>query len=670
MTNLKASRLIKTLRIVLTLVLLTTVILIASACAHKDNFVLQEERAATCENKGYRYYECECGKHYSEEIPALGHKIKYEVEDGRHYQKCLNEGCIYQTVKTEHTYSVFIAEESRRPTCTADGLEVKACVCGEKQQTVLTAQHSLVYKQTATGHRAECTNCEYKAEEAEHSYSTLVQSQPSTCQSQGFETKSCVCGKQNTQMLPLSGHDYSKYVTDGSEYHWRLCTVCNQEMENSRLPHVTDGTVVKHTPADCQHYAVWTYHCIECNQDIDYPDEVSGYGKHDNKEFDAKDPTETADGNIRYFQCQVCNRYFTSKEGTELTWEEIVIPRTLTFVEDYRQLLEIGNKTPDGEYAYGKYQFTFEVFAVENGCLSYCYEDAAGEDILEFYVDNADVDVSMEGCIATVNLRIYKNGDNVVYYAELINVEYKDPVVKDKFSLRFSAVLENNVNQVGLIKAVVNSVDQYDNDYYYDNKFFPNVLNKNDVIHFELEVYGNQLLKSLVINGKSYTLTNGRTEDIEVTEDIVAEFTYSSQYVLQLTKINKIDTSQWNAPVQVVNPYLSYEYDYSGSPNDDGRLYKGSITRFYLDNAYITKVSIEYEDYQLTEVVKNTVKVGKKKDGYLETSKQSIDAENKAEFNFAKSQEYAYFEYNADNSQARIVSITIYYETYNTFANK
>ena len=188
------------------------------------------------------------------------------------------------------------------------------------------------------------------------------------------------------------------------------------------------------------------------------------------------------------------------------------------------------------------------------------------------------------------------------------------------------------------------------------------------MIHFEAEAYDSRVLKSVIVNNKSYTLTNGRTEDITVTEDITAEFVFAEQHVLQLTKINKIDTSVWNAPVQVINPYLSYEYDYSGSPNDEGRLYKGSKTRFYVDNAYITRVVIEYHDYELTEVVKNAVNVGNSKDGYLQKVSQSIDAQNKATFVFDKSSGYSYFEYNADVSQARIVSITIYYETYNTFA--
>ena len=666
MTKFNSARSLNILKIGLVAILLLSVALLAVSCAHTHNFVLQDEREATCENKGYKYYECECGEHYTEEQPATGHKVQYVVEGDRHYQKCTNDGCVYQTVKTEHSYTIYIAAESKPPKCDEDGVEVRACVCGKKHQTVLSATHKLAYKQTATGHYEQCTECEYKTDEVAHSYSTLVQRTDPTCKSVGSETKSCVCGKHNTVELPIADHDYSKYVTDGSEYHWQVCSVCGIEKADSQASHITTGQVIDSTPADCMHYATWTYHCIECDTDIVYPDEVSGYGKHDNKQFDAKEATETADGNKAYWQCQVCHKYFSSKEGTELTWEQIVIPHTLTVVEDYAQLLEIGDGIAENEYAYGKYQVTFTVFMVDSGTLYWNYDN---DDMGEFYITNADVSNIKENWIATVNTRIFKSGGELSFVdAELVNVESSDPSEKDKLSINIKVVFEDNLNQVANVKAVDQKGNEYGNNYYGSGAFFPLALNKNDVIHFEAEAYDSRVLKSVIVNNKSYTLTNGRTEDITVTEDITAEFVFAEQHVLQLTKINKIDTSVWNAPVQVINPYLSYEYDYSGSPNDEGRLYKGSKTRFYVDNAYITRVVIEYHDYELTEVVKNAVNVGNSKDGYLQKVSQSIDAQNKATFVFDKSSGYSYFEFNTDVSQARIVSITIYYETYNTFA--
>lgn len=669
MANFKTDRSLNILKLVLIVVLLVSVALIASSCNHKHNFVLQDEKDAACESKGYKYYECDCGEHYSEEQAALGHKIQYIVEGDRHYQKCFNEGCIYQTVKTEHSYSIYIAGESVAPTCDSDGKEVRECVCGEKYTTVLKARHNLVYKHTATGHYEHCAECGYSTNEEEHNYSTLIGKQNSTCLKKGFETKSCVCGMQNTQELPIADHDYSKYVTDGGEYHWQLCSVCEAEKQDSRAPHITDsGDSGKYTPGDCLHYDVWTYHCIECDTDIDYPYEGEGYGKHDNKQYDAKDATETEDGNKAYWQCNVCRKYFSSKEGAEITWDEIVIPHTLTVIEDYAQLLEIGKNTIDGQSAYGKYQFTFTVFAVSGGYLSYYYDDPQlGENTLDFYVNNVEVTESMENCVVTLNIRISKYGEQIVYDADIVSIESSNPSVKDKFSINLKVVFEDSLNQVADVKAVDQNGNEYGNNSYGSGSFFPLALNKNDVIHFEAKAYDGRVLKSIVINNKSYTLTDGKTEDITVTEDISAEFVFAAQFVLQLTKINKIDTSVWNAPVQVINPYLSYEYDYSGSPNDDGRLYKGSKTRFYVNNAYITRVVIEYQDYELTEVAKNAVNVGKSKDGYLQKFSQSINAQNEATFVFDKSNGYSYFEYNADVSQARIVSITIYYETYNTF---
>ena len=55
---------------------------------------------------------------------------------------------------------------------------------------------------------------------------------------------------------------------------------------------------------------------------------VKGIHVHQMVHFPAKEATEAEEGNIEYWRCTACGKYFADEEGTtELTWEEIVIAK-------------------------------------------------------------------------------------------------------------------------------------------------------------------------------------------------------------------------------------------------------------------------------------------------------------------------------------------------------
>ena len=65
-------------------------------------------KAATCKEKGLQVYTCEnvgCNAAKTEELPKLSHDLEYKTTDeGKHYQKCKNEGCDYTTEEESHEY--------------------------------------------------------------------------------------------------------------------------------------------------------------------------------------------------------------------------------------------------------------------------------------------------------------------------------------------------------------------------------------------------------------------------------------------------------------------------------------------------------------------------------------------------------------------------------------
>ena len=65
-------------------------------------------------------------------------------------------------------------------TCTADGVETRACACGESETRAIPA----------TG----------------HTFGDWTVTTPATCTADGVETRSCACGESETRAIPATGH--------------------------------------------------------------------------------------------------------------------------------------------------------------------------------------------------------------------------------------------------------------------------------------------------------------------------------------------------------------------------------------------------------------------------------------------------------------------------------
>ena len=173
----------------------------------------------TCTEGGYTTYTCECGDSYvADETPALGHSYDCHVtapsctEEGVKTYTCASCGDTYtETVPaTGHTEGETVVENEVAATCTETGSYdnvVRCSVCGEElsRETVTV---------DALGHDV-----------------ILVESEPASCEMNGYEYHACSrCGGQEyTIILEATGHSY----TDGTCEH---CGAADPDANKPSMP--------------------------------------------------------------------------------------------------------------------------------------------------------------------------------------------------------------------------------------------------------------------------------------------------------------------------------------------------------------------------------------------------------------------------------------------------
>lgn len=171
----------------------------------------------TCSEQGYVAHFCECGNfEKTDTVDALGHNYT---------------GTTIEPTCTEQGYTSFVCErcqhmykgdfrdalghafgewvEIKAPTCTTDGESLRKC--------------------------SRCERSETQALVARHTYTDTVT--PPTCQSPGYVTHECVCGKTYVDSrIPAVGHSY-----DGDNDP--SCSVCGhiRELSSHNSPHASSG---------------------------------------------------------------------------------------------------------------------------------------------------------------------------------------------------------------------------------------------------------------------------------------------------------------------------------------------------------------------------------------------------------------------------------------------
>lgn len=623
-----------------------------------------DAKPATCGVEGHADEKCTvCEFLYEYKTPATGQHIwsqDYKSDGTQHWKYCTV--CKTEQDKLQHTWKT----EREEPTCKTQGYERTFCEeCGKIQK-----------------------NTPLPITEHSYEYDESTRRQP-TCTSKGTVTKRCVvCGDEQEELLDKLPHTWGELQFDGSG-HWKTCSVCqtadrgNHNIVSERsnatcasegyvderctycgytnhivLPKTTNHQYVyvegSEVPSTCTERGYYYNMCSVCGDRVRVESELA---PHDLKYFPEQKRTETQDGWRNYWLCNVCGKYFSSKDCHEELTEEQVFDRNPSVVvtESVEQLFEYALNFKE-EQSSDYYQVTATLVEADLGEGLLLLGDENGDHLFwAYFADVGDLYDLKTGSVITVKGFVKTESDDVsLYECKLVFMEHTDPDIVSLY-----------VTVTGDYPHAMLSAESETGESFWILSYgviqltFPDSLLIGEKLTFSWEDYQGGHIKRAVINGQSVTFVNGKYETT-VNGDIFAEFEFTvSEYVNTKITITQVDTNHGNPTA--VDPYLSYIY--TGSFNSYGRLYAKSYLRFTLTNAYITRVEIEYEDYNSDRLSQNTVSVGTD-----EAHKAQISngyGNLKTVLTFDKADKYRFFEYHA-LSQARVKSITIHYETYNT----
>lgn len=150
--------------------------------------------------------------------------------------------------------------------------------------------------------------------------------------------------------IQATGHSYGEPVWNWSE-DGKTCTVtftCKKDETHKETPKVKITSAVK-TPATCTEAGVTTYTAtVEFNgkthTDTKDVADIPAIG-HKLTKTEAKAPTNTDTGNIEYWYCEVCNKYFSDEKAEhEITLEDTIIAKLPKFVSGANQEWTKGRK--------------------------------------------------------------------------------------------------------------------------------------------------------------------------------------------------------------------------------------------------------------------------------------------------------------------------------------
>lgn len=253
--------------------------------------------APTCTKAGEKTYSCnKCDATKIEPIPATGHSWKSEwaSDATHHWHECANKNCDVTDNAGKNGY----AEHSGgKATCTE---KAKCTVCGVKYGAIDSANHTGTeqWTQTATTHEKKWSCCgTVNIPSENHEWADGV------CSECGY-----VCLHEDADknhICDICGKTTSEHK-DADNNH--ICDYCNKK--------ISDHSGGK---ATCIAKAV----CEICKESYGSPDPNN---HTDLKHIDAKAATAAEEGNIAYWYCDGCKKYFSDAAATK----EITKAQTVT----------------------------------------------------------------------------------------------------------------------------------------------------------------------------------------------------------------------------------------------------------------------------------------------------------------------------------------------------
>ena len=189
---------------------------------------------------------------------------------------------------------------TQRATCT---------VCGAEYGDALGHDFTTSWTHDDNMHWKQCSRCDAKDDVSPHTWDSGTVTTAPTCTKAGEETYSCTeCGATKTEPIDATGHSWKSDWTSDATHHWHECAnescdVTNNAGKNGYAEH-SGGK------ATCTQNAV----CEICKESYGSLDPNN---HTDLKHIDAKAATAAEEGNIAYWYCDGCKKYFSDAAATK-----------------------------------------------------------------------------------------------------------------------------------------------------------------------------------------------------------------------------------------------------------------------------------------------------------------------------------------------------------------
>ena len=219
----------------------------------------------------------------------------WESNETEHWQVCTC-GAVFH--KAEHSGGT--ATCTQRATCT---------VCGAEYGDVLGHDFTTSWTHDDNEHWKQCSRCDAKDDVSPHTWDSGTITTAPTCTKAGERTYSCTkCGATKIEPIPATGHSWKSDWTSDATHHWHECANKNCDVTDN----AGKNGYAEHSggKATCTQNAV----CGICKASYGSLDPNN---HTDLKHIDAKAATAAEEGNIAYWYCDGCKKYFSDAAATK-----------------------------------------------------------------------------------------------------------------------------------------------------------------------------------------------------------------------------------------------------------------------------------------------------------------------------------------------------------------
>ena len=219
----------------------------------------------------------------------------WKSNETEHWQVCTC-GAVFH--KAEHSGGT--------ATCTE---KAKCAVCGAEYGDALGHDFTTSWTHDDNEHWKQCSRCDKKDDVGPHTWDNGTITTAPTCTKAGEETYSCTkCGATKIEPIPATGHSWKSDWTSDATHHWHECANKNCDVtDNAGKKGYAEHSGGK---ATCTQNAV----CEICKESYGSPDPNN---HTDLKHIDAKAATAAEEGNIAYWYCDGCKKYFSDAAATK-----------------------------------------------------------------------------------------------------------------------------------------------------------------------------------------------------------------------------------------------------------------------------------------------------------------------------------------------------------------